>query len=388
MRRGLLFIVLAAIVLLVPVAVVISAPQAAWVKHPSNPVFRPSTEVAGWDNRNVYAAKVLFVGNGYLMWYTGNGVNSASPRIGYAWSQDGVNWTRHPAPVLMPGGSGWDAKGVSAPSVLYKDGLWHMWYAGKDIMHYSIGYATSSDGIAWTKYAQNPVLTAGDEDDADSVDVVSPHVLFKDGVFHMWYAGRGETNQIFYATSSDGIQWSKHPNNPVLRLGGNYEWDNGEIAAPAVIWTGAQYEMWYQAYSRGTFQHYIGHAWSPDGYTWTKDVLNPVVGLEAGVWDSYSVFYPSVAVGVNNQLMLWYQGEAAEDQTKQLGLVAFDWNAVPTPLPTWPAEIIEDGTPTPTETPSGPPTMTPTPTVTWTPVPVRCSGEDDNHCLLLPAIRK
>jgi hypothetical protein len=264
-----------------------------------------------------------------------------------------------------------------------------MWFAGKDLLRYNIGYATSPDGVVWTKHPQNPVLTAGAEGAPDDADVVSPHVLYQNGLFHMWYAGRGETNQIFYATSPDGVQWTKHPNNPVLDLGGNYDWDNGEIAAPSVIWTGARFEMWYQAYSRGTLKHYIGHAWSLDGYTWTKDTLNPVVGLESYAWDGYSIFYPSVAVGVGNQLMMWYQGEAGENQTKQLGLVAFDWNAAPTPLPTFPTEAIDDDvTLTPTETPSGPPTMTPTPTVTWTPVPVRCSGEDDNHCLLLPAVRK
>jgi predicted GH43/DUF377 family glycosyl hydrolase len=386
MRRLWLLAVLAAIVLLVPVAVVISAPQAAWVKYAGNPVFRPSSD-SSWDNRNVYAAKVLWDGSMYRMWYTGNGATSASPRIGYAWSNDAINWTRNPTPVLAPG-SGWDGKGVSAPSVLYKDGVWHMWYAGKNVMRYSIGYATSPDGINWTKYEQNPVLTASAEGQADDVDTVSPHVLFKDGVYHMWYAGRGDTDQIFYATSPDGVQWTKYANNPVLRLGGDFDWDNGEIAAPSVLWSGAQFEMWYQGYSRGTLQHYIGHATSSDGYTWTKDALNPVVGLEAGVWDSYSVFYPSVIFGANGQPMMLYQGEASENQQKQLGWVAFDLNAVPTPRPTFPTESPIDLTLTPIVTPDGPPTMTPTPTATWTPVPVRCSSADDNHCVLLPTIRK
>jgi predicted GH43/DUF377 family glycosyl hydrolase len=387
MKRALLFVILAAVVLLVPVAVVISAPQVAWVKYVNNPVFRPSTD-GSWDNSSVYAAKVVFSGGSYHMWYTGNGQTNATPRIGYASSSDGVNWVRHPSPVLLTG-AGWESKGVSAPSVLYKDGVWHMWYAGKNLSRYSIGYATSTDGVTWTKYAQNPVLAGADIENApDSTDVVSPHVLFKDGLFHMWYAARGDNNQIFYATSSNGVQWTKHPNNPVLRLGGDYDWDNGEIAAPAVIWTGAQFEMWYQGYSRGTLRHYIGHATSTDGFTWTKDALNPVVGLEAGKWDSFSVYYPSVLYGAGGMLMMWYQGEIDENQQKQIGLVLLDGNAVPTPLPTFPTESPVDLTSTPgaTETPSGPPTVTPTPTAT--PTPIDCSGEDGKHCILLPAIRR
>jgi predicted GH43/DUF377 family glycosyl hydrolase len=387
MRRTWLFVIMAAIVLFVPMAVAVSAPQAAWIKDAANPVFQPKP-ADGWDNRNVYAAKVLYDGGVFFMWYTADGYSDTSPRIGYATSSDGKNWNRHQTPVLSPG-PGWEVKGVSAPTVLYKDNTWHMWYAGRDLSHYSIGYATSTDRINWTKYAGNPVLSPGAEGSPDDLDTVSPYVIFKDNLFHMWYAGRGDSNQIFYATSSDGIQWMKHAANPVLRLGGDFEWDNGEIAAPSVLWTGAQYEMWYQGYSRGTLQRYVGHATSPDGVAWTKDALNPVLGLEPGKWDSFSVYYPSVLLGTGGQTMLWYQGEAGEGQQKQIGLATFQLDTTPTPLPTFPTESPIDSTATPTASPtlSGPATDTPTPTVTWTPIPVEC-GADGRHCVLMPSIRK
>lgn len=389
MRRTLLFLILAAFVLLIPVAVVISAPQAAWVKSYLNPVFRPNTS-GTWDDSNVSAAKVIFDGAAYRMWYTANGANESKYRIGYASSPDGINWTRYYTPVLTQGtGFVWDAKGVSAPTVLYRDGLWRMWYVGygqapdDDVQHFSIGYATSADGLSWTKSPNNPVLEPSAVG-ADDIDVVSPNVLFKDGVYHMWYAGRGENNQIFYATSADGVQWTKDPNNPVLRLGVDLAWDNGEIAAPSVIWTGSQYDMWYQGYSRGTLFRYIGHATSRDGFTWTKDVMNPVLGLEPNTWDRYSVYYPSVVLKPDGELLMWYQGEAGPRLTKQIGLATFMLNAVPTPLPTFPAGTATPVPPTPT--PGGPPTATPSPTATWTPIPVDCSAVEGKHCLLLPAI--
>ncbi len=373
MKRMVLFVALLAAILLTPIAVVISAPDAAWVKYPNNPIFGPSGN--GWDNRNVLAAKVVYEGM-YRMWYTGNGSGDLRTNIGYATSPDGIAWTRQGSePVLRYGPGSWESHGVSAPSVWHDIGanLWKMWYAGRDFRgNYSIGYATSPDGVTWTKYLGNPVLrpsTTG----ADDISVVSPHVVYQAGVYHMWYAGRGSSNQIFYATSSDGVTWTKHPNNPVLSLGGDFAWDNGEIAAPAVLWTGARFDMWYQGYSRGTLQRYIGHAYSADGANWTKDVLNPVVGLEPNTWDSYSVYYPSVFISSTGQPMLWYQGENGEGLTKQLGVVFFDPNAIPTPLPTFPSEPV-------------PPTDTPTPTITPTPIPVRCAI-DGVECVLLPAIR-
>jgi predicted GH43/DUF377 family glycosyl hydrolase len=378
-----LFVVLALVILLTPIAVVVSAPQAAWVKYAGNPVFKPG-EGNAWDNKNVLAAKVVFEGNVYRMWYTANG-NDLRTGIGYATSPDGLTWTRQSSDPVLTHGVGWESHGVSAPSVLYDPvaSQWKMWYTGRDyIGRYSIGYATSPDGITWTKYANNPVLSRSNSGQ-DDASIVSPHVLYRAGTYHMWYAGRGSNNQIFYATSSDGINWSKHPNNPVLRLGGDYTWDNGEIAAPSVIWTGARYEMWYQGYSRGTLQRYIGHAISTDGANWTKDLLNPVVGLEPNKWDSYSIYYPSVGVSRNGQAMLWYQGETDSGSVKQLGVVLFDMNAQPTPLPTFPNEP-----PTPTPVPPTPTEgPTPTPTLTSTPVPVECDiiGKE---CVLLPAVSK
>ncbi len=383
MKRISWFVAIAVVLVLTPIAVVFSAPQAAWVKYIGNPVMSPGD---GWDSGNVFAAKVLLDNGVYRMWYAGNSVSESRTRIGYATSPDGTNWTRenNSLPVLSYAGGGfWEAKGVSAPSVLYNAPKWEMWYAGTDATgRYSIGYASSPDGITWTKYAGNPVLSPSDSG-ADDASVVSPHVLYKDGIYHMWYAGRGDNNQIFYATSSDGKQWTKYAGNPVLQLGGDYQWDNGEIAAPSVIWTGARFEMWYQGYSRGTLQRYIGHAVSSDGMAWSKDDLNPVVGLEPGAWDANSVAYPSVGFSPSGQAMLWYQGEAGAGANKKLGVVYFDLNAVPTPRPTFPNEPpVDDGTPTPEISPIA----TQAPVATWTPIPVRCGQGQD--CILLPAISK
>lgn len=371
MRRKHFLVASLAALFVASLAFVVYAASGAWVKHPANPVFKPST--SGWDNGFVTAAKVVYE-NGYHMWYTGNGSGDSRTNIGYATSADGITWTRWGTdPVLRygPGGS-WESHGVSAPTVWHDTGagLWKMWYAGRDFRgYYSIGYATSPDGKHWTKYGGNPVLKPNDAG-PDGTSIVSPHVIYEAGVYHMWYAGRGTSNQIFYATSSDGINWAKHPNNPVLRLGGDFAWDNGEIAAPAVLRIGGGFQMWYQGYSRGTLQRYIGHAFSNDGVNWTKDPLNPVVGLEPNTWDAFSIYYPSVFVSNTGQPMLWYQGENIDATTKQIGVVLWDPNAVATPLPTFPSEWVDpDATPTPT------------------PIPVTCSL-GGQACVLLPAISK
>ena len=64
--------------------------------------------------------------------------------------------------------------------------------------------------INWTKYENNPVLTRGANGAWDDVAIHGPSVMFDGSLYHMWYAGfDGNNNRIGYASSSDGISWTK-----------------------------------------------------------------------------------------------------------------------------------------------------------------------------------
>jgi len=55
---------------------------------------------------------------------------------------------------------GWDGRRVIDPVVIKEGGIYKMWYTGEGLdSKWRIGYATSPDGINWTKYAWNPVLS-------------------------------------------------------------------------------------------------------------------------------------------------------------------------------------------------------------------------------------
>src|SRR5512137_2545662 len=71
-------------------------------------------------------------------------------------------FTKDPGNPTLPIGSpgSWDESITLDPNV-YRDadGLYKMYYFGWNHLYSSgIGYATSSDGISWTKYPGNPVL--------------------------------------------------------------------------------------------------------------------------------------------------------------------------------------------------------------------------------------
>jgi len=120
--------------------------------------------------------------------------------------------------------NGWDAVRMCCPSVLaLPDGTTYVWYAGSPSEgdeDWSIGLAISTDGVTFDRVGSGPVLSFGSAGSFDSEAVLSPTVVYdtKRGLFRMWYEGRdyfGKT-AIGYAVSTDGIEWHKAPQNPVL----------------------------------------------------------------------------------------------------------------------------------------------------------------------------
>ncbi|UCG70096.1 MAG: hypothetical protein JSV09_03525 [Thermoplasmata archaeon] len=289
-----------------------------WTKMPSVPVLDVGIPLA-WDDYRVTGPSVVYDGATYHMWYTGHD-GGGSTRIGHATSPDGYQWTKDGAnPVLDLGPSGsWDDWQVYAPSVIYIGSGFEMWYSGSDGNTVRIGYATSPDGITWTKYddplttsplyiESDPVLDVGAPDSFEYHNVFHPSVLYDGLIYHMWYTGYNLSNlRIGYATSPDGVAWNKYAGNPVLDLGPPDSWDDFHVLSPTVHYNGSTFQMWYTGHD-GSVQE-IGYANSTDGINWTKNAENPVmkVGLP-GTWEGAHVCYPTVIFDGYTYRM-WYTG--------------------------------------------------------------------------------
>jgi len=264
-----------------------------------------------WDDQYAYYPTVLYDGITFHMWYSGK--DGIYNRIGYATSPDGVKWTKHPSnPLLYPGPFGsWENFGDWAPTVFYDSmtSTYKMWYSGTDGTIYKIGYATSPDGIAWTKYAANPVLYPAPSPSWDDFRVYTPMVYYDGITYHMWYAGNSAGNtQIGYATSPNGIAWTKYAANPVLNLGPAGSWDDTHVFTPMVLYDGAIYQMWYSASDGANYR--IGYATSLNGITWTKYPSNPVLDLgPPGSWDETNVETPAIIYDpIKKTYHMWYFG--------------------------------------------------------------------------------
>ncbi|MBI2437551.1 MAG: hypothetical protein HYV36_01885 [Lentisphaerae bacterium] len=308
------------------------------------------------DDYYAIAPTVIKDGATYKMWYTG--YDSPNFRIYYATSPDGLTWTKSNNVAAansdttstdgrIPLGSNTkgDDSHAAYNTVILDGNTYKMWYSGHDGTYYRIYYATSSNGLTWTKYSNaipansdtsssNGCIPMGTADTGDDNGALMPMVIKDGNTYKMWYSGDDGTNRrTYYATSPDGLTWTKY-NNAVptnsnttttdgrLALGTDGKGDDNYISFPAVIKVGATYKMWYSGYDQTNERIY--HATSPDGLTWTKH--NNVVPTNsnttsidgriprgtAGKGDDRHTGYCAV-IREGNTYKMWYYGQNLSD---------------------------------------------------------------------------
>jgi hypothetical protein len=302
--------------------------QTVWTKYAGNPVLEVGAP-GEWDAGVVDHSEVIFDGETYHMWY-GGGLVFHQSDIGYATSTDGVHWTKHAAnPVLVRGAPGeWDVGHIQPGAVLWDGALYHMWYGGcvsGELGPCATGYATSTNGWIWTKHPDNPVLPFGETGAWDSLGAFITAVIADDEGFRAWYWGAATLNwiSIGYATSPDGVHWDKWP-EPVFWPRAR-GWDRTAVGFPMVAQESGVYRLWYTGGPGGCAG--IGHAVSADGINWVRQPLwEPV--LSRGVptdWD-WCVFSSRVVLE-GDTAQMWYDGISAQDD------FAIGYATAPLPFP-------------------------------------------------------
>lgn len=280
--------------------------QHRFIDNPGNPVLSRTGNT--FDRYGIYESSVYSDENGWQMWFTGYQGNDVS-YIFHAHSDDGFSWQRiNNLPVMYPGDLGeWDEQSVTAGPVIKKQGMYMMYYHGRRSRAgtWHTGLATSQDGLVWEKY-NNPVLY-GEEYKWD-YRVSASHLEVIGNKYYMYYTGisiEGLYN-IGLAMSDDGLSWTKYAGNPILTA--NQEWEGIGVYWPTVYKTGDTYKMIYQN-KNGNVSGF-GQAISYDGLTWAKNYNEPVfTNLDTyNNWDL--ILYPHTVVN-DNKLILYYSGYIA-----------------------------------------------------------------------------
>src|ERR1035437_1769527 len=151
-------------------------------------------------------------GNVYKVWF-GSG-SATHPGIYYAESTDGINWTRNSAtaPVIA---SQW------GPAVMKVGSTYYMYTQPGPTGFGSADFAlyTSTDGITWMNVSSTILAVgAGGSWDAAQMYSFAP-VAIIGGTWYALYSASPNTSlngKTGLATSPDGVTWTKYASNPVL----------------------------------------------------------------------------------------------------------------------------------------------------------------------------
>jgi hypothetical protein len=303
------------------------------------PTFFPN-----WQCQNVcYPFVIAEPGTGkYRMYYAGSATEQINDSLadqwvtGYVTSSDTLSWA-YPinyeqvlfARRLMEGdvvdpddmAGVFDSMYAIGACLMVEGSTWKVWYTGWNgqtettgpgtckKVNFRIGYATSPDGIHWTKVAGNAgagaVLGLGSLGDLDAKGVAHPYVVKIGGTYQLWYEGcDGTTWRLFRATSADGQAWTKQ--GVVLSPGASGSRDELGLRNPLVLSRKGKYELWYQGQSASSPDFHVLRATSPDALTWTKAGGEVTLHPDTAVSGNEGILVTSAIVQPDGSVQVFY----------------------------------------------------------------------------------
>jgi predicted GH43/DUF377 family glycosyl hydrolase len=312
----------------------------------------------------------------YRMWYAGLNQNSISGWR-YAESPDGINWYNH-IPVAQYGSLVYStATGVTygIADVVYTPGAtntgtdwtfriyanvqWEVGaYGGKEL----VVMAFSSDGYNWTGYDPTaagyatPVFAGTLDPSRFDCDHIGWFKVIKNSPtdWEAFYSGGKDTtyqapNGIGYATSTDGINWTRR--QTLFTTSDGVAWRSQSVWMPSVVKTGSNYQIWFLGSDNSNLDSSDWIQWklgmanltvAPTPCDWVEYSNNPVFGqgLPGG---GAMAYYPKVIYDANQfsghdntaYYKMWF-GSDNGTGTRQIGYAesadGINWTAGPNPV--------------------------------------------------------
>jgi predicted GH43/DUF377 family glycosyl hydrolase len=232
-------------------------------------------------------------------------------------------------PILHPQGDGFESAGTFNPAVVKFHGKFVMLYRAQDTKGTSsLGYATSTDGVHFTRRA-TPVLT-GEMPYEKGGGVEDPRLQKFGDTFYLTYTGYNNVDgdapdhkvaQLCLATSKDLIHWDrKGVILPANKGTWNIGWTKSGAIVPEKIH--GKYWMYYLGDARD-IKTQMGVASSPDLLHWKDELEHPVVSSRPSMFDAHVVEPGPPPLMLPGGIFLTYNG-ADDRDLYSTGWVEFD----------------------------------------------------------------
>jgi len=276
-------------------------------------VLAPSFEAGQYDSLAVDCPFVFRHKRRYYM--THIGFDGAGYRTGIAWSKDLVKWEKEGL-ILDRGAAGSPTEYNAALTWIVRDndlfgdgtlkkfdgryvGTYHAYpRPGYETGPAAIGIAYSKDFHKWN--LKDPSLRASDADatEWERGGLYKSCVVEHDGTFYMFYNAKTVDSpwieQIGLATSTDLKNWTRHPDNPLLRVGEKGSFDDIFCSDPCVLRAGNIWVMFFYTLSSADGKARDSVAFSRDLIHWEKSGEILVEPGPEGTLDSRYAHKPAV----------------------------------------------------------------------------------------------
>jgi len=214
-------------------------------------------------------------------------------------------------PIFEAASGQWDAK-IRERGWVMKDGdVWKMWYTGydpdKQPLAMKLGYATSKDGITWTRHPQNPIIS-----DFWVEDIM---VVRDDQRYLMFAEGTGDQAQLLEST--DGIQW-KRLGTLDVRLTNGQPIPAGPYGTPTAWFEDGVWNLFYERRDAG-----IWLARSTDLKVWTNVSDEPIIKPGPEPFDSLMIAMNQV-IKVDGKYIAVLHGTGSPEKPRQWCTTLFE----------------------------------------------------------------
>ncbi len=224
-------------------------------------------------------------------------------------------------PILSPQRDGFEAAGVFNPAVVKRGNTFVMLYRAQDRNGTSrLGYATSADGVHFTR-APKPVLSPETDYEKDG-GVEDPRVVRIGNTYYLTYTGYNRRDaQLCLATSNDLVHWQRHG---VILPAYEGNWNVGWTKSGAIVTEKIAGKYWM--YFLGTSADHndqMGLASSVDLVHWQDATELPVLPRRPGQFDSRVVEPGPPPILLPEGILLLYNG-ADDELVYSVGWALFD----------------------------------------------------------------
>jgi len=209
---------------------------------------------------------------------------------------------------------GWDKLVRERGWIMRENDQWHLWFTGynEDLSQDRfLGYATSPDGLNWTRWPGNPLTKTGWVEDM---------CILKHGdTYYMFAEGRNDVAHLL--TSKDRLHWQEQGELDIRRTDGQ-PISTGPRGTPTV-WL--EKDTWWLFYERRDLAVYV--ATSKDLKTWTNVIDEPCLERGPEAYDRYAVAIDQI-VKVGDRYYAYYHASALPKWGEWTTCVAMSYDLV------------------------------------------------------------